>query len=995
MKSGRAAAIAAFLYLSGAPLRAQDPAASGSIRGVVKDRDFDAPLPLADVSVLETGQKAVTGDQGNYLVGPLKPGRYTVTLFKEGYVRQNRTVQVNAGALADADASLEGDFVDLEEFVVKDALDLGTGTEASLLELRFESPALMDSVSSDLISKAGASDAAAALRLVSGASVADGKSAVVRGLPDRYVSNQLNGVRLPTADETKRSVDLDLFPASILESIQVSKTFTPDQQGDASGGAVNVVLRGIPDEPWFLNIKSQASVNTQASGSDFLTYRGGGLTFFGRDDGGRDRQLDALGMDWEGAVGVTRGSAPFDHKWSMSFGGTEDLGDGMRLGGLGSLFYERDSSFVGDGVDNSLWVVTPGAGLTPETGQGDPQQGQFNTALFDITQGKQSVQWGGMGAVGFEMENHSFALAYLHSRTAEDVATLAEDVRGKEHFFPGHDPLDPNTPGHLESDAAPYLRMETLEYTERTLSSVQLKGRHTLPMDDFALGEAFTFKAPEIDWIAAYSSAALDQPDKRQFGSAWYPARDLGFIVIPAHFRGLKPAANINFGNLQRIWKEIEEESKQFQLNVKLPFEQWSGDEGFLKAGLFVDRTDRSFDQDSFGNFNDNSTYDAPTFSEFWSAAFPAQIGQHAITESTYDVDYEAAQKIDALYLMADVPLASRVRAIGGFRIEGTSLRIVNDPEADATWFPPGSAAPTQLNPGDADVNFEQTDFLPSFGLEYKPVDEVTLRGAFNRTVARQTFRELTPIIQQEYLGGPIFVGNPFLKMSAVENWDLRADYVPYPGALVSASWFRKNVEDPIEYVQRVEGFNHTTAVNYPRGRLTGFEFEVRQHLGELWDPLAGLQVGANATFISSEVFLPEDEIAAFNLPNIAAPTTSRDMTNAPERLFNVYLTYDLEATRTQFAVFYTVQGDTLVAGAGSFDGHYVPDVYALEYGTLNFSVTQKLGEHFALQFQAKNLLNPDIETVYRSVYTGPDALKTSTSAGAEFSLTLSAEFTF
>jgi hypothetical protein len=88
--------------------------------------------------------------------------------------------------------------------------------EIGLLNLRMESPSLMDSVSADVMSQAGASDAASALRLVSGATLEDGKYAVVRGLPDRYVNSQVNGVRLPTADEDKRAVQLDQFPAAMI-----------------------------------------------------------------------------------------------------------------------------------------------------------------------------------------------------------------------------------------------------------------------------------------------------------------------------------------------------------------------------------------------------------------------------------------------------------------------------------------------------------------------------------------------------------------------------------------------------------------------------------------------------------------------------------------------------------------------------------------------------------------------------------------------------------
>jgi TonB-dependent receptor len=344
---------------------------------------------------------------------------------------------------------------------------------------------------------------------------------------------------------------------------------------------------------------------------------------------------------------------------------------------------------------------------------------------------------------------------------------------------------------------------------------------------------------------------------------------------------------------------------------------------------------------------------------------------------------------------MLDVPLNPDLRLIGGARLESTKIGIVNAAEDEATWFPPGATAPVELNPGDADVDFRRDDLLPSIALEYKPWESVTLRAAYNETIARQTFKELTPILQSEFLGGDVFIGNPELQMSAVKNYDLRADWVPYDGGLLSASFFHKSLKDPIEYVQRLGTFDYTTAVNYPEGELTGFEFEVRQDLGHFWEPLKGLTAGANVTLIDSKVTLPDDEAAAFADPTILAPMTSRDMTNAPEYLYNLFFTYDVEATGTQIGLFYTVQGDTLLAGAGAATGFLVPSIYARAYGTLNFSLTQKLGDVFKLQFQAKNLTNPEIETVYRSKYIGDDVLNTSYTQGIDLSLTLSAEFRF
>ena len=221
-------AVAVFLH---GKVRVEAQTGSGSIRGLVQDADLDVPLPGVEVLVVEASRAVRSGDQGNYLIEGLAPGRYTLVFTRDGYLRQVRAdVVVSAGALTELDVSLAGDFTDLEEFVVQDLLQATAGTEAAMLELRFESPALMDSISADLMSRAGASDAATGLRLVSGASVQDGKFAVIRGLPNRYVSSQMNGVRLPSADEvTKQPWSLrwmSSFSSARVSSLLSARYFT-------------------------------------------------------------------------------------------------------------------------------------------------------------------------------------------------------------------------------------------------------------------------------------------------------------------------------------------------------------------------------------------------------------------------------------------------------------------------------------------------------------------------------------------------------------------------------------------------------------------------------------------------------------------------------------------------------------------------------------------------------------------------------------------------
>ncbi len=987
-----------FLFLASSQVSAQQ---AGTIRGMIYDKDFDAPLPNAQIQIAETGQKVTSTDEGNYVFPQVEPGTYTLVFSKEGFTRQLKAdVVVTAGQMTEVDIWLSGDFTDMEEFVVQD-VQLGAGTEIALLELRMESPALMDSISADLMSQAGMSDAASALRLVAGASIQDGKFAVVRGLPDRYVNSQMNAVRLPTADADKRAVQLDQFPASVIESIQVSKTFTPDQQGDASGGAVNVVLKDVPDETVF-NFSAQYSYKTQVSfRDDFLSYEGGGVNYWGFDDGDRDIQSDNIGQNWDGSVGVSETDAPVDYKWSISGGGKYDIDDDLKIGAFGSFFYERDASFYDDGIDDKYWVEEPGNPMTPQYIQGSPNQDDFKTQLFDVTQSSEGVQWGGLGVLGVETENHSISFHGMYTRDAEDVTTLAEDTRGKYYYFPTYDLDDPRHVGNQERSAAPFLRTETLEYTERSTHTLQLQGDHKLPDPGVKFDGIFSTLQPEIDWGIARSGAYMDQPDKRQFGSTWWAeSYSPGFSpyvppsIDPAVHRPFKPAANFTLGNLQRVWKDISEESDQYFTDIKLPYEQWTGDEGYLKMGGFYDYVSRDYNQESFSNFNDNSArYEGP-WEDLWSEYFSSE--DHPITPAEIDVDYDGEQVITAGYGMLDLPVASYLTFIGGARYETTELSITNYPEENVTWIPPGSLGSVQLNEGDADVAFEQQDLLPSLGFELTPIEEIMLRGSYTETVARQTFKELSPIQQQEFLGGDVFIGNPFLQMSAIKNYDIRLDYTPYQGGLVSLSYFYKDIKDPIEYVQRNAGFTYTTAVNYPEGELSGYEFEVRQRLGQFWDPLEGLSIGGNATFINSEVSLPAEEREGFNDPNINAPMNSRDMTNAPEYLYNLYISHDLTELGlkgTQLSLFYTVTGDTLVAGAGQSNGKFVPDIYEKKHGTLNFSWTQNISNNWKIKFQAKNLTDPKIERVYRSKYIDDDVTKTSYRKGREFSLSISASF--
>lgn len=974
----------------------------GTIRGTVIDKDFNEPLSGVAVKVSGVAERVTTDENGVFVLRGLRPDTYTVVLAKDGYTRSVVQVRVIAGGQANERIEMLGDFTDLEEFVVREQIEQSLNTEQKVLENRFDNAAMVDAISSELMQASGAGDAGDALSRVAGAGTKDGKSAVIRGLPDRYVATQVNGVLFPSSDEDKRAVELDVFPTSALETVEVSKTFTPDQQGNASGGAVNVILRSVPDKPFFANYSVGTSYNTQTTGRrDFLSYEDGGVRAFGRS--GSERNVQEVGRNWEGAVGSNTIEAPDNFKWSGSMGGRYELNDEWRVGGFVNFFYDRSSNHREGARDESWQVGQVGSLMTPQTQLGTITQPPYTTSLLSIDRSQETLQYGGLSTFGLASDDHSFNVSHLFSRVAEDTVTFAEDTQGKNYLFPGYDPLDPTSPGYSEGDSAPWTRQQTLAYVERGTEALQIAGRHRWDLYGFG-----ALRGVEMDWTVAKNRAFRDTPDRREFGTYWTSSGDGS-----GTFQQLKPAAEFTLGNLQRTFITIEEESEELALNFKLPIEIWGGREGSFKFGWFQDSVTRTFDQETFSNFSDPNN----TFTGSWEGLGWAQnwlFEEHLITAAETDVDYTGTQDIRAQYAMLDLPLNDEVRMIGGFRWETTDISISSDPEANATWVPSFDA---NGNPNYGIANFPVTDpsdpaydpdalalanprtsqdnLLPAIGLIYEPVDSLIFRTSYTKTLARQTFKELSPVFQQDYIGGPVFIGDPNLEISDVINTDFRIDYAPAPGSLFSVSYFRKEIDNPIEYVEAAQGFTFTRPVNYPKGKLIGWEAEIRQELKELWRPLAGLQVGGNSTWIDATVQRPQIELDQFLQFQGVEDDPRRRMTDAPDYLWNIYATYDIEATGTSFAAFYTVTGDTLIQGPGPSNSAFIPATFDKSYDNLTVTFRQALGRGVTLSLKATNLTDANRQQVYRTKYIPEDVVRRDYTRGVTYSLSIGGEIRF
>jgi TonB-dependent receptor len=1029
------------LPFASVPALAQAPG-GGTVRGAVTDKEFGSPVAGASVSILGTRASTTTSDTGSFTIPNVAPGTYTLVFSKDGYVREVRqNVLVSGGQLADVDASMAGEFEDLDEVVAQDVageqketdpIQVVTPPEIAPLvtfgsldfTLRLDSPQLLDIVGVETIARSGAGDAAAALLLVPGASLQEGKYAVVRGLPDRYVSVLLDSVRLPVSTPGKRAVQLDQFPASVIQSIQVSKNFTPDMQGEASGGGVNVVLRDIPDEP-VLMFKAQYGINSQVKNGTFLTYPGGKLDFWGGNDT-LQTQPDKVGQSWNNnPTGTTTGSAPPIYKWSAAAGDSWQIDDNLKVGAFSSFFYQSGASYFSNGQLNNLTQVQNGSsatggslsGLQPEQ-YGNPAA-DYETKMFDVTQGTQSVQWGGLGSAGFETEENKMGSKFIYSRLSTSQAVLLTDTRGKDYFFPGYDVNNPTGAGNLPptDEQAPWRRLETLDYTQVSTQALILNGEHRLgflgPREDDPVPEPLGFGTPKVDWRFALSKADESQPDQTQFAAKWKPTHKTNAPppndYTKEQWVADPPAQATDAGWVQHINYYNEESSTQGQVNIKLPFMQWNDREGYIKTGAFSDWVSREYRQNTFTNNIEpqEHTYDAPWTSP-WSAVFPSQY--HPIAASTRDISYDGTQRILAGYGMIDLPFTETMNIVTGLRYETTLMATTVIPDKNAVWLDPNDPNQTPLgftgpNIWDADIN--QGNWLPMVGWNWNLREDLVLRTAFAQTLARPNFFEIVPVVQYQYVGGPIFIGNSQLQMSSVNNYDIRLDWTPEKDWLISGSVFYKQITSPIQYVQRFSSsFSYTSAVNFPNATLFGAEIEARVTaeplLGKDWK---GLATGVNLTYMNSQVDLTSSEQSAF--ANYGASVSSQPLTGTPNYLFNANLTYDLEAWGTQFGLFYNYQGKSLVSAATTnatpsppsspglqTGAELVPSIYQMPYGTLNFTLRQPLLWGFAANFAAKNLTNPVRETQYEA-FDGATGINSSYTAGIDLQFSVTFQVLF
>jgi TonB-dependent receptor len=238
-------------------------AQKAAIKGNVSDnisRDGLAGTYVSVVSANATVVKKAADDKGNFEITGLTQGDYTLTFENVGYVTVTKQYSLKENETLKVYIRLDLQNKALGEVTVLGYHDREKESGSRTAEKNAAN--ILNIISAQAMVRSPDINAANVLQRMSGITVqrssgGDEAFAVIRGMEPRYNNTLVNGLKIASPDNKNRFVQLDIIPSDILTSIEISKSLTPNMEGDAIGGTVNMVVK---DAPEITSFKATASI---------------------------------------------------------------------------------------------------------------------------------------------------------------------------------------------------------------------------------------------------------------------------------------------------------------------------------------------------------------------------------------------------------------------------------------------------------------------------------------------------------------------------------------------------------------------------------------------------------------------------------------------------------------------------------------------------------------------------------------------------------------
>ncbi len=891
----------------------------------------DKNEPLASVSIKLGNTGGTTTNTDGIFLLTLTPGtKYELSFTAIGYAPKTVTdVEVIAGQINDLNILLESAAKDLAGVTVTAAaVSARRENVASIIQFQKNTNTVASVISAESIRRSPDRNTGEVLKRTPGASIQEGRFIVVRGLADRYNQAMLNGILLSSTEPDRKTFSFDLVPAQMIDNIVINKAFVPELPGEWAGGLIQVNTRDIPSKGFF-NLQVGTGFNTQTIGKTFYKSRGGDYDFLGLDDGTRALPSDyktKSGFDQLSPAEKTAIGRQLPNSWTADQS-TAPLNFSLQAN---AGFNEK---ILGKNVGGTFGLL-------------------YNKSNRYIRQLNRSNVVDDQGVVSVDFD-------YNDDRYAQDVSigalgSLSMQLNSRNKISV-KSIVNVNSPNSVTQRAGvDFTRQEQLTgsdftFKQNTFFTTQVSGDHTIT-------SPLRFK-----WYGAFNILDGYIPDQHRILYSRPNGSQDPYRLLISNSLSQQSGSRI----FQNLSDYIYTAGGDLAYNFNLLDQKQT-----VKAGYMLQIKDRLYDGQFFANYlqvNNDSLRLLPADRVFAPENFgngeDDKFGFDAIKNRNFR--YLANTILNAGFLQFDNQLFNDLRIVWGLRVEHFDQLVGSVKASDPRH-----------------TYSKVIDYLPGVNATYKINNQTNLRLSGSQTVIRPELRELSFLNIYDFELNASVQGFPGLKRTKVTNLDLRYEFYPSAGQVLTAGIFYKNFKNPIEQIFElgIGGSSTFTYRNPEKATSYGAEVEMRKKL-DFSNALKNFTFQANASYIHSRV-----EDMNFDL--------DRPLQGQSPYVLNFGLLYDLPESGFNATLLYNQIGERIyVVGTASNIGGS-PDVYEAPRALVDLQLTKKIIKNKGeIKLNISDLLN---QTQYfyqnrdnkKSFQKNDDAYRFTRKYGTTFGLT-------
>lgn len=865
---------------------------TGVIAGRVIDQD-NLPLPGATVLIKSISEGVVSDVNGFFRIVKLDAGEYEVSVSYIGFREASQTIAVQNGETTTINFKMEAG-VDLNEVVVNGSLQ----GQSKALNQQKNNINIGNIISSDQVGRFPDANVGDAIKRIPGINVqydqGEARFGQIRGTSPDLNSVTINGDRIPSAEAETRSIQLDLVPADMVQTIEVNKVITPDMDADAIGGSVNLVTKSSP-------YKRRIS-GTLGTNYNMLSEKPtliGGLMY-------GDRYLnDKLGMILSASYQNNElGSDNIEAEWEQN-GNSAYVTDFQ----IRTYQVRRERQSYSASLD---YEFNPDHKLEFK-GIYNHRKDWENRFLLQFKDIEQDGEGNWIAEVRRQTKggSHDENEARLEDQKAMDFSL------GGKHFF-GSVKLDWKASYAKANEDRPHERYIAYR-AKNTDLNVNLSNAEepqiTIADADKALLNS-NYSLKELTEQFQYTED-IDKNFKMNIEVPISRGDFASTFKSGFSYKAKKKNRDNRFKEYEPVDEDAFDANSLDNLVVKSKSDFLAGD---YVAGNFV-----SNDYLAGLDFENASQFDGATVLEELAGNF------------------DAKENVIASYIRFDQDLGKKLKLVAGLRMETTQLEysgneLLIDENGDIS-----------LNPTSVDKDF-YTNLLPSLIANYSFSKNSKLKAAWTNTIARPKYYDLVPHVEINREDMEANIGNPALEPTESMNFDLMYEHYFNTIGLISGGAFYKDLKNVIiekelrDYTYSGDVYDKfSQPINVGSADLYGFEFAFQRQ----FDFLPGFwkQFGfyANYTYTHSKLK---------NLDIEGRENEELPLNGTPENILNTSLFYEGNKLTVRASLNFSDDFIDEVGSEAFYDRYYDKVTY------LDINASYAFNKKFRVFAEANNLLN-------------------------------------